>query len=61
MVESLVNEKLSAYFEENPAVAQQDRGKGARGRAGARCGAAGPGPDAPQGSLLDADPARQAG
>ena len=47
-VESLVGEKLSEWFEENPAMAKVDRRQDRRGGAGARGGAQGPRADPAQ-------------
>ena len=60
IVEAIVNDKLGAYLEENPAVAQADRRQGGRRGAGARGGAQGARPGAPQGRARRQLAARQA-
>jgi DNA gyrase subunit B len=49
IVEAIVNDRLGAYLEENPAVAKKDRREGGRRRARARGGAQGARPRAAQG------------
>ena len=61
IVETIVNDKLGAFLEENPAVAKRVVHEGGRCRAGARGGAQGPRPGAPQGRARRQLAARQAG
>ena len=61
IVEAILNDKLGAYLEENPAVAKQVIAQGGRCGARARGGAQGPRSRAPQGRARQQHAARQAG
>ena len=60
VVENLVGEALSAWFEEHPAEAKADRRQGGRGRRRPRGGAQGARADPPQGGARHLLAARQA-
>ena len=60
IVEAIVNDRLGAFLEENPAVAQADHREGRRRRAGARGGAQGARSRAPQGRARQHGAAGQA-
>ena len=61
IVETIVNDKLGAFLEENPERRQAHHPQGGRRRARARSGAQGPRPRPPQGRARQQRPARQAG
>ena len=61
IVETIVNDKLGAYLEENPAVAKRVVSKAAEAAPGARGGAQGARPGAPQGCAGRRLAARQTG
>ena len=61
IVEQIVNDKLGAYLEENPAVARKMIAKAVDAAAGARSGAQGARARAPQGRARQLDAAGQAG
>ena len=59
-VQSIVNARLAEFLEENPQDARRGDPQGGPGRPGARGGAQGPRPDAPQVRARELDAARQA-
>ena len=61
IVEAIVNDKLGAFLEENPAVARRHRDEGGGRGAGARRGPEGARPGAAEGRAGEQQPAGQAG